>query len=126
MQRREPALECPPWNVLGVIQSASHREGCHLCQGVLWQIERREGCSDFKPVSLAPWTRAASSAWSLLWQIHAFHLLGYEQKRLSPEKQLHKIESRLVTIGMRAKSQKIARKGKEAMERAVRLCPFLY
>jgi len=27
---------------------------------------------------------------------------------------------------MRAKSQKIARKGKEAMERAVRFCLFLY
>jgi hypothetical protein len=31
-----------------------------------------------------------------------------------------------VTISMRAKSQKIARKGKEAMERAVRFCLFLY
>jgi hypothetical protein len=48
-------------------------------------------------------------------------------KDVSPDKQLlHKIAGRLVAMSVRAKSQKNARLGKEAMEGKGPSLPFLY
>jgi hypothetical protein len=49
------------------------------------------------------------------------------KKDISPDRQLlHKIEGRLVTISMRAKTHKTARTGKQPMERNGPSLPFLY